>query len=99
MANTNSLQLSDGRPEGVIMGQSTSDLVGFYGIATPVVQPAATAQSAVSTTALTTIASTTLTAADLTALNALVARAEALTVLANALRSGVVAVNLIKGSN
>lgn len=99
MSNTNSLQLSDGRPEGAILGQSTTDLVGFYGIATPVAQPSATAQSAVSTTALTTIASTTLTAGDLTALNAIVTRAEALTVLANALRSGLVTVNLLKGSN
>lgn len=32
-------QLSDGNPEGTILGQSSSDLVGFYG-KTPVDQPA-----------------------------------------------------------
>ena len=32
-------QLSDGNPDGVILGQSASDLVGFYG-ADPVDQPA-----------------------------------------------------------
>lgn len=31
MATTNALQLSDGRPEGVNLGQSASDLVGFHG--------------------------------------------------------------------
>lgn len=90
-------QLSDGGSAGTCLGQSTTDLVALYG-KTPIVQPAATAQSAVATTALATIGSTTLTAADLTALNALVTRAEALTVLANALRSAGVDLGTIKGS-
>lgn len=49
MATTRTLQLSDGRPEGVTMGQSATDLVGFYG-ATAVAQPAQTLSA---TTALT----------------------------------------------
>lgn len=35
-------QLSDGRSDGAQLGQSATDLVGFYGT-TPVVQPAMTA--------------------------------------------------------
>lgn len=32
-------QLSDGNPTGTTLGQSTSDKIGFYGLATPIVQP------------------------------------------------------------
>lgn len=39
-------QLSDGNPLGTRLGQSATDLVGFYG-ATPAVQPTSAAQSAV----------------------------------------------------
>lgn len=97
MATTNTLQLSDGRPEGVTLGQSTTDLVGLYGV-TAIVQPAATAQSAVATTTITTIGSTTLTAADLTSLNSVVARVEAMTSLINALRLAGVNLGAWKGS-
>lgn len=41
-------QLSDGNPLGTRLGQSATDLVGFYG-ATPVVQPTSAAQSAITT--------------------------------------------------
>jgi len=45
-------QLSDGGPDGTILGQNTTtDLIGFYGTATPVVQPSITA---VGTTTATT---------------------------------------------
>jgi len=36
-------QLSDGGPDGTRLGQSTSDKIGFYGLATPIVQPATVA--------------------------------------------------------
>jgi hypothetical protein len=49
-------QLSDGGPDGVRLGQSAADLVGFWG-ATAAAQPAATAQSAIATTALTALTS------------------------------------------
>lgn len=39
-------QLSDGGPDGVVLGQSTSDLIAFYG-KTPIAQKAAAAQAAV----------------------------------------------------
>lgn len=32
-------QLSDGNTVGTVLGQSTSDKIGFYGVTTPVVKP------------------------------------------------------------
>lgn len=46
-------QLSDGNVDGVCLGKSTTDLVGFYGLATPIAQPSMTA------TAVTAIVTTT----------------------------------------
>jgi hypothetical protein len=44
------LQLSDGNSDGTNLGQSTSDKIGFYGLATPVSQPSSSfATSAVGT--------------------------------------------------
>lgn len=88
-------QLSNGT--GVSLGQSASDTVGFYGF-TPVVQPSATAQSAVPTTAITTLA-TTPTATDIAvAVNSLITRVAALVTLTNQARSDLVTVGLLKGS-
>lgn len=69
---TNELQLSDGRPEGVVMGQSASDLVAFHG-SEPTDQIAAI--TSVSTTAATAsspvgFATTTQADAIVTAVNA-----------------------------
>lgn len=44
-------QLSDAGSEGTLMGQSTTDKLGFYGLTTPIVQPSITA---VGTTTATT---------------------------------------------
>jgi len=33
-------QLSDQNSQGTILGASATDLIGFYGVATPVAQPA-----------------------------------------------------------
>lgn len=86
-----------GEDDGTVLGRdSTTDKVGFYG-ATPVVQPSATAQSAVATTAITTVETytTTVWAASI---NSLIERVDALTTLANQLRSDQVTLGLIKGS-
>lgn len=80
------------------IGDGATDTVGFWG-ATPVAQPAATAQSAVATTTINNIGSTTLTAADLTGLNSVVARVTALTTLVNQVRSDLVTIGILKGSN
>ena len=36
-------QLSDGNPQGVLLGQSATDKIGFYGLTTPIVSPTVTA--------------------------------------------------------
>jgi hypothetical protein len=90
-------QLSDGGPDGEDLGQSSSDKIGFYG-ATPVVQPSATAQSAVATTAVTTLV-TTPTATDIAvAVNSVISRQAATVTLLNQLRSDLVTLGLVKGS-
>lgn len=38
-------QLGDGGPSGTVMGQSATDLIGFYGVATPVAQRASSVQT------------------------------------------------------
>lgn len=57
-------QLSDGGPDGVRLGQSSADLVAFYGT-TPIAQRAAAAQN---TTALSTASSTAIDTATKAAL-------------------------------
>lgn len=32
-------QISDGGPDGTVIGQSSTDKIGFYGLATPIVRP------------------------------------------------------------
>jgi hypothetical protein len=38
-------QLSDGNPLGTVLGQSSTDLIGFYGVATPVARRASSIQA------------------------------------------------------
>jgi hypothetical protein len=46
-------QLSDGNDSGTVLGQSTSDKLGFFGTSTPVAQPSITAiATATATTTL-----------------------------------------------
>ena len=46
-------QLSDKGPDGTLLGQSSTDKIGFYGLTTPIVRPAITAvATATATTAL-----------------------------------------------
>lgn len=79
------------------VGDATTDTLAFYG-STPVVQPSATAQSAVATTAITTLI-TTPTATDIAiAVNSLISRQDANTTLVNKLRADLVTLGLIKGS-
>lgn len=87
----------DSNPDGCSFGQSTADAISFYGY-TPVVQQAATAQSAVATTALTTLTDIVTTASVTGAFNSVVARCAALTTLVNQIRTDLVAYGLEKGS-
>lgn len=96
-------------PDGTLIGQSATDLVGFFG-ATPVVQPTATAQSAVTAVtdgsggaasattgvqALTSSYNSTLLS---NALATIIAQGNANKVLVNQLRSDLVTLGVIKGS-
>ncbi len=58
-------QVSDARSEGVKVGQSVTDLVGFWGVS-PADQPASGSQAAVSTTTSSAASTTTITTASTT---------------------------------
>lgn len=93
-------QLSDKNPDGTAMGQSTSDLIAFYGV-TPVAQPHATAQAAVTDASGGTAAATNgiLTVTG-TYNSAIIANAIAtLAAQGNAMQAALVSLGLIKGSN
>ena len=51
------LQISDGRPDGCVIGRTTLEKVGFYGTI-PVVQPSSSDQAAVTNTATGTVTQT-----------------------------------------
>jgi|WetSurMetagenome_2_1015567.scaffolds.fasta_scaffold19130_6 hypothetical protein len=95
---------------GGIIGDAATDTVGFYG-ATPVAQPATTAQSVVASTAITTAVSTAATStapygfataaqgdAVVAAVNSLIARQAAVVTLVNQIRADLVTLGLLKGS-
>lgn len=42
----NIVQLSDGGPDGTLLGQSSTDKIGFYGLTTPVVKATCTLAAA-----------------------------------------------------
>lgn len=97
---TDSLETNTPKSEGgMAVGQSASDLVGFYG-ATPIAQPSGAAQAAVTDASGGTGAATngilTLTG---TYNSAILANAIAtLAAQSNAMRNALVSVGIIKGS-
>lgn len=52
-------QLSDGGPDGTLLGQDYADKIGFFGLTTPIAQPALTVVA--TTTASTTLNQTRIT--------------------------------------
>jgi len=80
-------ELSQYNPDGTRLGQSTADKLGFFGLTTPIVQPSGASQGTVTKTTTTTSTTTALTV-DI----------DAVRVLANKLRSDLVALGLIKGA-
>jgi hypothetical protein len=90
-------ELSDGGPDGTRLGKATTELVSFWG-STPVDQPAATNQFAVTSAALTTITDIVTTASMTGAINAAVARVNSLSLFAYQLRADLVEIGIIKGS-
>jgi hypothetical protein len=92
-------QLSDGNPSGTTFGQTTSDLISFYNV-TPVAQPTAAAQAAITDASGGTAAPTngilTLTG---TYNSTILANAIAtLAAQTNAIRNALVSLGAIKGS-
>ena len=88
MADTDAQYLSDGRPAGTILGNdATTDKVGFFAT-TPVVQPTDSNQAAVTSTITTTLATNTVLETNLAAT----------IVLANEIRTALVALGIMKGS-
>lgn len=79
--------VGDGSPDGSVFGASTSEKIGFYGLATPIVQPSGASQAAVTKTTTTTSTTTALTT-DI----------DAVRTLANALRLALVNLGLIAGA-
>jgi hypothetical protein len=91
-------EIGDAGPDGTRLGKATTELVAFWG-KTPVDQPAATAQYAITTAALTTITDIVTTASITGAVNAVVARVDSLSAFAYQLRADLVEIGIIKGSN
>jgi hypothetical protein len=92
------------------LGDAVTDTIGLYGV-TPVVQPAAAAQGAVSATAITPLATTAVTQttpwgfatqaqgdAIATQVNLIITQGAALVALANAIRTAMVALGSMKGA-
>ena len=103
-------QLSNGSPDGCLLGSAATELVGFYGT-TPCDQPATVASVTTATiTTVTTTAATnettaqygfcTSTQADgiVSAVNALITRAGVLTTQGNAYRTNLIELGLIAAS-
>jgi hypothetical protein len=44
-------QLSDGNSQGTVLGQSSSDKIGFYGLTTPIAKASLAASSVINTAA------------------------------------------------
>lgn len=74
-------------PDGYLVGQSATDLVGFYG-ASPVAQRSSASQAAVDTTASTTTSPFGYSQA----------QADGIITLLNEIRAALVAIGIIKGS-
>jgi hypothetical protein len=79
-------QLSDGNPDGTVLGQSTSDQIAFYNVA-PVAQRSGAAQAAIDTAAPT----------NSTPYGFSQAQAQAIITLLNEIRAALVGVGLIAG--
>lgn len=92
-------QLSNGNPDGVSLGQSSSDLVSFYG-ATPIARPSGAAQAAITDGSTGTAAATngiqplTATYNSTLIINAIAT----LAAQGNALRNALVSLGLIAGA-
>ena len=92
-------QLSDAGPDGTSLGQSAADRVGFYGV-TPVTQPTAAAQAAITDGSGGTANATTGVAALTATYNSTLIVNALATILAqtNAMRAALVNTGVMKGA-
>lgn len=92
--------LDDGNDDGTVLGQSTSTKLGFFGLATPIVQPVGAAQAAITDGSTGTAAATNGIAALTATYNStlLINAIATLAAQGNALRNALVSLNLIKGA-
>lgn len=92
-------QLSDGAADGNNLGQSVTDKVGFYGV-TPVVQPTAAAQAAITDGSTGTAAPTNGVLALTATYNSTILINAIATIIAqtNAIRTALVNTGIMKGS-
>lgn len=94
------LQLSNANPDGTCLGQSTSDKIGFYGLSTPIVQPAASAQQSITDGSTGTANPATGVAALTGTYNSTLLINAFATIVAqtNAIRSALTSLQLMKGT-
>ena len=92
--------LGTGNDDGVNLGRSTTDKIGFYGLATPIVRPSGAAQAAITDSSGGTASSATGVAAITGTYNqAVIANAVAtLAAQTNAIRLALVNLGLIAGA-
>lgn len=92
-------QLSKGCDDGTTLGQSATDLIGFYG-ATPIAQPAGAAQAAITDGSTGTAAATNGIAALTGTYNStlLINAIATLAAQSNAIRNALVSLGIIKGA-
>ena len=81
--------VNDGRPDGAIFGQTSADLIAFYGVTATIAQPSGAAQAAVATDVATTGTAT---------YGFTSAQANGMVATVNAIRTALVNLGLIKGS-
>ncbi len=74
---------------GCVLGQTSTDLIGFFGLATAIAQPSGAGQAAVSTAAATSGSAI---------YGFTSAQANGIVTLVNQLRSDLVALGILKGS-
>lgn len=92
--------LGTGNDDGVNLGRSITDKIGFYGLATPIAQPSGAAQAAVTDGSTGTAAATNGIAALTGTYNStlLINAIATLAAQGNALRNALVSLGLIKGA-
>jgi hypothetical protein len=97
MAVADALQLSDGRTSGVVLGQSSSDLVAVFG-GTPIAQKSGAAQATVASAAVTVASAAVSTLSLANCINSLVPAVSSTVALVNEIRNCLVSYGWLAGA-